>query len=204
MLPVIVFAHGAGAPSSHPWMRGWAARLGVCGSVSSFDYPYMQNGRKTPDRADKLLAAHADAVTEAQAANPGAPLVIAGKSMGGRMGCHLAAQWAAAGNHTVKALVCFGYPLRSAGSGKSRAEVLLEVKAPILFVQGSRDALCPLPELQAVLPQRKAPSELHVVEQGDHSLMVAKRTLTANNETQADVDARILASVQNFLQRHVR
>ncbi len=185
-------------------MRGWAARLAACGAVFSFDYPYMQSGRKTPDRPDKLLAAHADAVAEAQATQPGAPLVLAGKSMGGRMGCHLEAQWAATGNHTIKALVCFGYPLRSAGSGKSRAEVLLEVKAPILFVQGTRDPLCPLSDLQAVLPQRKAHSELHIVEQGDHSLMVAKRTLTANNETQADVDARILASVQDFLQRHVR
>lgn len=185
-------------------MRGWAKRLAAAGAVESFDYPYMREGRKTPDRPDKLLAAHADAVARAQAAHPGAPLVLAGKSMGGRMGCHLAAQWAAAGNHAIQALVCFGYPLRSAGSGKSRAQVLLEVSAPILFVQGSRDALCPLSELQAVLAKRDAPSELHVVEQGDHGLLVAKRTLAGNNETQADVDARILTGVQDFLQRHVR
>ena len=202
MAPVIVFAHGAGAASSHPWMRSWTARLAVCGAVYTFDYPYMRDGRKTPDRPATLLAAHAEAVAAARQLHPTAPVILAGKSMGGRMSCHRAAQWEAAGDAAVKGVICFGYPLRSSTSGKSRAEIVMQLAAPLLLVQGSRDPLCPLPELRAVLRQRAGPSELHVVEDADHSLVVAKRALASRNETQDDVDARVLLGIQNFLKSH--
>lgn len=199
MEPLIVFAHGAGAPSSHPWMRAWAQRLATCGTVATFDYPYMQQGRKTPDRHPELVAAHAEAVKNAQRGLQGAPLVLAGKSMGSRMGCHLAADMAAQGDTAVQALVCFGYPLRSASSGKSRADILAKVRAPILFVQGTRDPLCPLAELEPLLPDLPTGSALFVVPDGDHSLLVAKRTLTSQRETQEEVDQRILVRVRVFL-----
>lgn len=199
MESLIVFAHGAGAPSSHPWMRAWAQHLATCGTVVTFDYPYMQQGRKTPDRQPELVAAHAEAVKHAQQSQQGAPLVLAGKSMGSRMGCHLAAEMAAQGGNAVQALVCFGYPLRSASSGKSRADILAKVRAPILFVQGTRDPLCPLAELEPLLPHLPAGSALFVVQDGDHSLLVAKRTLAAQRETQDEVDQRILGRVRDFL-----
>jgi len=189
----ILFAPGAGAPSSSAWMRDWAQRLSVLGQVVAFDYPYMLAGRKSPDRQPVLVAAHRDAYDRARAEHPGR-VVLAGKSMGSRMGCHVAVE----AEVKPAALVCFGYPLVGQ-NGKLRDEVLRALETPILFVQGTRDPLCPLPRLEALLPELRAPHRLHVVDGGDHSLSVAKATLRGNGETQADVDARILDAVSRFL-----
>lgn len=195
MSPLILFAHGAGAPSASAWMRAWARRLGALGEVVSFDYPYMKAKRKSPDRQPVLVAAHAAALDEARARH-GAdrPVVLAGKSMGSRMGCHLAVE-----RGGVAALVCFGYPLRSGATGALRDEVLLALKSPILFVQGSKDPLCPLADLAKVRAKMTAPSELHVVEGGNHSLQVGARELKAAGRTQDDEDQAALAAVKGFL-----
>lgn len=179
-------------------MRAWSDRLSACGKVITFDYPYMQQGRRTPDRQPQLIAAHTQAAKQAQQDSPGAALVLMGKSMGSRIGCHVAA----AGEASVKALVCFGYPLRSASSGKSRADILCELRAPILFIQGTRDPLCPLPELETLLPTLQAPNQLMVVDGADHSLVVTKRALAARQETQHNVDERILQEIKTFLTMH--
>src|SRR5688572_16788251 len=191
--PTILFAPGAGAPSSSAWMRDWAARLSAIGRVVSFDYPYMLAGRRSPDRPPLLVAAHREAYDRARADHPG-PVVLAGKSMGSRMGCHVAVEV----ETKPAALVCFGYPLVGQ-NGKLRDEVLRALETPILFLQGTRDPLCPLPRLEALLPELRAPHQLHVVDGGDHSLLVAKATLREHGETQADVDARILDVVTRFL-----
>src|SRR5205823_6277167 len=99
------------------------------------------------------------------------PLVLVGKSMGSRIGCHVAT------TDRASALVCLGYPLRAQGSGKIRDEVLLALKTPILFVQGTRDPLCPLELLSEVRERMTAENALHVVEGGDHSLLVTKTGL---------------------------
>lgn len=200
MQPVIVFAHGAGAGSRHSWMQGWAARLAHLGVVHGFDYAYMAQDRKRPDPPKVLLATHLEAVRAAEAKAPGAPLVLAGKSMGGRIGCHLAVE--CANQARVRALVCFGYPLRSAASGASRADVLRALQTPVLFVQGTRDPLCPLDELRTLLPSLQTHARLHVVEGADHSLMVAKKTLAAAGQSQADVDDEIERQVASFLLEH--
>jgi uncharacterized protein len=193
-LPNIVFAHGAGAPSASAWMRDWAARLTSLGSVLSFDYPYMQRGKKIPDPLPDLVAAHRHAIDEARSRHGGA-IVLAGKSMGGRIGCHVAVD-----DPSVRALVCFGYPLLSPGKRATvRDAVLLELKTPILFLQGTRDALCPLDHLAQVRERMLAPSHVEVVEGGDHSLIVAKGTLRTRNLTQADVDGAILNAIRRFL-----
>jgi uncharacterized protein len=189
--PLVLFAPGAGAPSTSPWMRAWAARLETIGEVEAFDYHYQKAGRKSPDRPAVLLAAHRAALEEARARHPG-PVVLAGKSMGSRIGCHLSLEV------PVQALVCLGYPLLGAG-GSVRDEVLLALRTPILFVQGSRDPLSSLDRLEEVRGRMKAPSALHVVEGGDHSLVASKRALAAAGETQEAVDARVLAAVQHFL-----
>jgi uncharacterized protein len=193
--PIIVFAHGAGAPSASAWMRGWATRLGELGDVSAFDYPYMKAGRKSPDRPPVLLAAHREALDEARKKyGEGRPVVLAGKSMGSRMGCHLAVELAKEGQAPA-ALVCFGYPLRG-GSGTLRDEVLRELETPILFLQGSRDALCPLDDLERVRGQMRARNQLFVVDGGDHSLGVRKKG--SGPGTQPDWDERVLAAVRGF------
>jgi uncharacterized protein len=197
--PLILFAHGAGAPSSSSWMQRWAERLGGLGVVAPFDYPYMQAGRKAPDRLPALIAAHRAALEQARERHGvQRPVVLAGKSMGSRVGCHLAVELAREGRGPA-ALVCFGYPLRSGSSGALRDEVLRALGTPVLFLQGTRDPLCPLDDLAAVRPQMTAASELFLVEDGDHSLEVRKRGAT---RTQAEWDAAVLAAIGRFVGAH--
>jgi uncharacterized protein len=155
-------------------MVAWARRLGTFGEVVSFDYPYMAAGRKAPDKLPVLIAAHGAALDGARARfGRDRPVVLAGKSMGSRIGCHLAVERAAAGDPPA-AVLCFGYPLRAAGSGALRDEVLRALRTPILFLQGSRDPLCPLADLEKVRGEMTAPSTLHVVQGGGHSLEVGR------------------------------
>jgi predicted alpha/beta-hydrolase family hydrolase len=191
-----LFAPGAGAPSGSAWMQAWGKRLSELGGVEFLDYPYMLAGRRSPDRLPVLLEAHREAYERARTGHAG-PVVLAGKSMGSRIGCHVANAVAV----KPRALVCFGYPLVGQ-NGAVRDEVLRELETPVLFVQGTRDPLCPLPRLTALLPELRAAHVLEVVEGGDHSLAVAKTVLRARGETQDDVDRRILMSIERFLGEH--
>jgi predicted alpha/beta-hydrolase family hydrolase len=191
--PFFVFAHGAGAPSASGWMRAWRDRLATLGDVVAFDYPYMRAGRKTPDKLPALIAAHRAVLAEARAKAGERPLFLIGKSMGGRVGCHVALEEKVAG------VICLGYPLQSGATGAMRDEVLIALRTPILFVQGSRDALCPLDTLAAVRARMTAPSTLLVVEGGDHSLAVSAAQRKASGTTQADADARVLDAIKAFV-----
>ena len=152
--PVFIFAPGAGAPSSHHWMRRWRDLLKTIGIVWTFDYPYMVEGRKRPDPLPKLIAAHCEAFTLARQAHQG-PAVLIGKSMGSRVGCHVALE------KRVAAVVCLGYPLCAGGDpAKLRDKVLRELSTPILFVQGTRDPLCPLDLLEKVRGEMRAANQL--------------------------------------------
>jgi uncharacterized protein len=192
--PVLIFAPGAGAPSTSPWMRRFAKRLAALGRVAPFDYPYMLEGRKAPDRQPKLIEAHRAALAKATGKAHG-PIVLIGKSMGSRIGCHVSLDEPA-----VRALVCFGYPLRG-GSGTLRDEVLLALRAPILFVQGSRDSLCPIDVLQGVRTKMRARSDLYVVDGGNHSLELSQKALRAQGTTADEVEQRIIDQVRLFFER---
>jgi predicted alpha/beta-hydrolase family hydrolase len=204
--PFFLFASGAGAPSSHPWMQRWRNHLATIGRVAIFDYPYMHEKRKRPDRLPQLIAGHREALLLAKrgvrvAAATGqdqqgddAATILIGKSMGGRIGCHVALE------EKVDALVCLSYPLCAMGDRtKLRDQVLRDLQTPVLFAQGTRDSLCPLDLLESVRAEMKARNLLHVVEGGDHSLIVTKRQLKASGETQEDVDQRILAAIAQFV-----
>ncbi len=194
--PLFLFAPGAGAPSSHPWMQRWVHLLGTLGEVRTFDYSYMLEGRRRPDRLPELIAAHRAALRKAREDHDGS-VVLIGKSMGSRIGCHLALE------ENVAALICFGYPLCGGGDpAKLRDKVLHEIRTPILFLQGSRDSLCPLGLLDAVRRAMPAPNELFVVEGGDHSLAVGKRQLQKEGGTQNEVDRDLLEIIGAFLRRH--
>jgi uncharacterized protein len=188
-----LLAPGAGAPSSHPRMQTFARLLAALGSVVPFDYPYAKEGRRRPDPLPKLIAAHEAALKSLRERHDG-PIVLIGKSMGGRVGCHVALA------EPVKAVVCLGYPLCAAGDkSKLRDQVLLDLRAPAMFVQGTRDALCPLELLEDVRKRMRAPSALHVVEGADHSLLVSKTALHARGATQEEADGQMLSAIEIFL-----
>jgi uncharacterized protein len=183
-------------------MQAWGERLSALGPVSFFDYPYQLRGKKSPDRPPVLVAAHRAEFERVRAEQTG-PIVLIGKSMGGRIGCHVAAALAAdkvAPEARPRALVCLGYPLVAPG-GKVRDEVLLELETPVLFVQGTRDSMCPLEKLAAVRARMGAPNELFVVEGGDHSLVVAAGALKKLGLAQSDIDAASFAAVAAFVGR---
>ena len=178
-------------------MRRWAALLGAVGVVRPLDYDYMLDGRRRPDRLPDLIAAHREALRQARETHPG-PVVLIGKSMGSRIGCHVSLE------EKASALVCFGYPLCGGGDpSKPRDKVLRELRTPILFVQGTRDSLCPLDLLADVRSEMIAQNELHVVEGGDHSLVVTKTQLKLAGETQEAVDERILGAIEQFIGKHI-
>jgi len=189
--PFFLFAPGAGAPSSHLWMQGWKESLTQIGDVETLDYDYMREGRKRPDRLPQLISAHRAALAAARTKTSG-PIILIGKSMGGRVGCHVALE------EKVDGVVCMGYPLCAMGDrSKLRDQVLRDLHTPILFVQGTRDPLCPLDLLESVRKEMSAPNVLHVVEGGDHSLIVRKKDL--GSETQEDVDQRIAKAISDFV-----
>lgn len=193
--PLFLLAPGAGAPSLHPWMQRWKERLATIGDVETFDYFYMQQRSRRPDPLPQLIAAHRQALIEARGES-GKSAILIGKSMGGRIGCHVALKEPVAG------VVCLGYPLCGGGDPtKLRDKVLRELQTPILFVQGTRDSLCPLPLLDNVRAEMKAPNFIHIVEGGDHSLLSPKRDLKKAGETQEDVDQRILTAIAGFVGR---
>ena len=168
--PGVLLAHGAGLGQDHEWMtyvRDGLARAGF--PVLTFDYPYMEAGRKAPNRLPALLECHAAALTVMQARVE--HVVLAGKSMGGRVGSHLAAEGA-----KVSGLVFYGYPLVAVGKTEPRDTSHLGItSAPMLFVQGSRDRMAPLDLIGPVVDSVDGAS-LHVIEDGDHSFRVPKRT----------------------------
>jgi uncharacterized protein len=189
--PFFLFAPGAGAPSSHPWMQRWKESLTQIGDVETLDYDYMREGRKRPDRLPQLISAHRAALAAARTKTSG-PIILIGKSMGGRVGCHVALE------EKVDGVVCMGYPLCAMGDrSKLRDQVLRDLHTPILFVQGTRDLLCPFDLLESVRKEMSAPNVLHVVEGGDHSLIVRKKDL--GSETQEDVDQRIAKAISDFV-----
>ncbi len=190
MKTFFLFAPGAGAPSSHPWMQRWAKHLREIGEVQTLDYSYMREGRKRPDRLPQLIATHREALIQIRDKSAG-PIFLIGKSMGGRIGCHVALE------EEVNGLICLGYPLCAMGDRtKLRDEVLLTLQTPILFVQGTLDVLCPLDLLEPVRNKMTAPNFLHLVNGGDHSLMVRKKDL--GSETQEDVDLKIQTAIREF------
>lgn len=175
-------------------MSRFKDRLAELGPVHCFDYPYRIAGRRAPDRLPVLLTAHRAAFDGLESS---LPVVLIGKSMGGRVGCHLAN---ALEDGKVHAVVCLGYPLVGQ-TGAVRDQVLVAMRTPVLFVQGSRDPLCPLDRLAEVRSRMTASNELLVVEGGDHSLELSKTALRQSGNTQDGVDTTVIRGIAAFLQK---
>lgn len=182
----ILLAHGAGAGRGHQFMEGLRTRLAAEGFlVVAFDYLYMAAGRKAPDRLPKLVAAH-----EAAAAHLGGLVdraVIAGKSMGGRVGSHLSGfdEWPR---------LFYGYPLVALGKAEPRDTTHLDrLTGGMLFLQGERDRLAPLDLLRPIVERLDA--ALHVVPDADHSFKVPKRA----GRTESDVLDELVAVTSEWI-----
>lgn len=197
----MILAHGAGAPQTHPFMTAFAGRISRRGiDVVTFNFPYMERGRRLPDPGARLEACYraAIAAARARAGGAGRGLVIGGKSMGGRIATQVAAEDGTdGGSARVDGLVLLGYPLHPPGRpDKPRTAHLPAVAAPMLFVQGERDAFGTPDELRPVVAAC-ADAELAVVEGGDHSF----RTRGKNAATAAEVCDRAVDRIVDWLAR---
>jgi uncharacterized protein len=170
----VVLGHGAGADQLSGFMRMVAAGLAARGlDALTFNFVYKEKGKSVPDPKAKLEACY-QAIIEAAIANKklkGNKVVIGGKSMGGR----IASQVAAEHSEGIDGLVFLGYPLHPPGRpDKLRDGHLPNVTAPMLFLQGSRDAFGSADEIRATIKKHRLPATLYVIESGDHSFKVSK------------------------------
>ena len=169
---LLVLGHGAGAGQRHPFMVGAAEGLAARGiDVVTFDFPYMHERRHVPDKAPVLEQCFRSVITASRAFDglSGHRLFIGGKSMGGRIATHLGAQ----GVDGLSGIIALGYPLHPPGQPqKPRTSHLPDISAPVLIVQGERDAFGTPSELAAPLATMTAPVTLHPIAGADHSLNV--------------------------------
>ena len=193
----LILGPGAGAPQTSGFMVTFASELAARGiDVVTFNFLYMEQRRRVPDSNAKLEACYR-AVIEAVARRKFGKLVIGGKSMGGR----IASQVAALGAADVAGLVLLDYPLHPPGKPEElRVKHLPAIETPMLFVQGSRDAFGTPEELRPFMRKLKARAELHVVEGGDHSLKVPKRSGLSQADVYKSVQDRIDQWLRAFIE----
>lgn len=187
---LFVMAHGAGAGMRHPFMVAMAERLAAVGvGTLRFQFPYMEQGRRRPDPSHLLQATVRSVIAAAVEQWPDLPLLAGGKSMGGRMTSQAQADEALP---RVSGLVFIGFPLHPASSpGDRRAEHLERVDAPMLFLQGDRDALARLDLVRPVCRRLGKRATLHVVEGADHGFKVLKRSGRTDSEVQEEMASKI-------------
>jgi predicted alpha/beta-hydrolase family hydrolase len=181
-----VFAHGAGAGMTHPFMEKVATGLGERGVATlRYQFPYMEKASKRPDSPAVAHAAVRAAVAEAARCSPGLPLIAGGKSFGGRMTSQAQALLPLAGVH---GLAFFGFPLHPAGKPSSeRAKHLADIHVPMLFLQGTRDNLAELSLLEPVVERLGALATLHPVKDADHSFHVPARSGRNDGEVMNEI-----------------
>ena len=181
-----VFAHGAGAGMAHASMETIATGLADRGIATlRYQFPYMEKGSKRPDAPDIAHAAVRAAVREAARCCPKLPLIAGGKSFGGRMTSQAQAIDALPG---ARGLAFLGFPLHPAGKPASdRAKHLGKIRIPMLFLQGTRDALAELDLLEPVVKNLGKSARLHLVKDADHSFHVLVRSGRNDREVMAEV-----------------
>jgi uncharacterized protein len=177
---LVVLAHGAGAGMRHPFMEAIAQRLAARDIATlRYQFPYMEAGRNRTDPEPVATATVRAAVGAARAWTPGLMILAGGKSFGGRMTSRAAAD----GLDGVAGLVFLGFPLHPAGrTGTSRADHLDRVPFPMLFLQGTRDTLADLDLLRPIVERLGARATLRVIEHGDHSFHVLKKSGRSDDE----------------------
>jgi hypothetical protein len=198
---LFVFAHGAGAGHFHPFMTNYASALAARGiTVVTFNFPYMEKRRKTPDRAPVLEDAFRRAIVGAVAHRhvKASKLFIGGKSMGGRIATHLGAnlqQWPEAPKPS--GVIAFGYPLAPPRSNRTgdRVTHLKMLTVPTLIVQGTRDPFGGPDGIKEAIADAVPPPpiEIMAVEGGDHSFAVLKSGGRDQNLVHAEIQDAVAA-----------
>ena len=172
---VLVFGHGAGAGMRHPFMARTARDLAEAGVATlRYQFPYMESGKGRVDPQPVAEATVRAAIHAAAAELAGVPLFAGGKSYGGRMTSNALAKQH---DERVLGIVFYGFPLHMPKKpARERAEHLRDVRVPMLFLQGTRDELAELELIRAVVAELGERATLHVIEHGDHSFSVLKRS----------------------------
>jgi len=188
-----VFAHGAGAGMQHPFMVRASEALVRHGiATHRYEFPYMKAGKSRPDSPAVAEAAVREAVRKAAKKAPAARLLAGGKSFGGRMTSQAQAREPLPG---VRGLVFLGFPLHPPGRpGVERAEHLSAIEIPMLFLQGTRDEFATLDLLQGDVKRLGSRATLHLIEEGDHSFKVPKRS----GKTESDVLEELATTIQQW------
>jgi predicted alpha/beta-hydrolase family hydrolase len=170
-----VLAHGAGAGMTHPFMAAVARELAERGVATlRYQFPYMEKGGKRPDPPKLAHATVRAAVGEAARRLPKLPLIAGGKSFGGRMTSQAQAITPLS---TVRGIAFLGFPLHPANRPSSeRGEHLFKIELPMLFLQGTRDALAMLNELEPLCAALGKRAVLKLFQDADHSFHVPART----------------------------
>jgi predicted alpha/beta-hydrolase family hydrolase len=196
----ILLGHGAGSNQTSPFMRLFASGLAERGlDAMTFNFIYMELGRGGPDPKPKLEACYRAAIAAALAQKrlQGNRLLIGGKSMGGRIASQVAAEDANDSDAQLAGLVFLGYPLHPPGKPeKMRDAHLKSIRAPMLFIQGSRDAFGTPEELRTVIETGSLPATLQAIDGGDHSFKIPKTSLL----TQAQVYEKTMDQIADWSQ----
>ena len=171
---ILTLAHGAGAGMQHIFMKSLSHELGLLDICTlRFNFPFMEQKKNRPDMPAVAHKTIDVAITKARELFPSVPLFVSGKSFGGRM----SSQFIAKSNVSVKGIIFFGFPLHPAGNPSvERAAHLKEVIAPMLFIQGTRDALADLRLLKSVVEVLPL-ATLHLLERADHTFKSGKENL---------------------------
>lgn len=170
---VLIIAHGAGQGMQSPLISALHEGFAAHGILTvKFNFPYLEQGRKAPDRPAVLLDSWQAVIADVTATTGLSTqhIFLSGKSMGGRYASLIAAEQPGFGG-----LILFGYPLHPTGKpDQVRYEHLAKIDCPLLFFQGTRDSLCRLDRLREVLGELMPPPDLHIIEGGDHSFKTLK------------------------------
>jgi predicted alpha/beta-hydrolase family hydrolase len=190
-----LLAHGAGAGMEHPFMSAVAAGLAERGVATlRYQFPYMERRARRPDPPTLCHATVRAAVAECARRVPTLPLIAGGRSFGGRMSSQAQAEQPLPG---VRGLAFLGFPLHPAGRpSDSRAEHLSRVDIPLLFLQGTRDALAERPLLAALLARLGARASVSWLEDADHAFHVPARS----GRNDAQVMSTLLESLCEWLE----
>jgi predicted alpha/beta-hydrolase family hydrolase len=201
--PGLILAHGAKNDLEHPLLAAVAHGLASMGaaSVLRFNFSYSEHGAPSPDRLERLESvyrrAHDELVDDPLCA-PG-PVFMGGKSLGARVAAGLAIRHHEGEGLLTNGLVFLGYPLHGPGkSDNPHLDTIGRLDVPSLFVEGTRDPFCSLDVLRPALTKMPVPGELHIVEDGGHSLEVPR----SSRRTQEEVHAEVVAAVAAFIEAH--